>query len=280
MKKIGFIDYYLDNYHAQNYPKWINEYSNGSLEVTCAYAMMERMEGTISSKEWSLKHGIPVLQTIDEVILKSDCIMVLSPSNPEMHEELSQLALKSGKPVYIDKAFAQDLQSAKRMFSLANNSGTSCCSSSALAFVSAYEEIDKARLQTLSSKGGGSFEVYAIHQFEPIVALMGSKPVKIMSVGDKLFNSFIIEFDDGRIAKMEQFGAAPFYMYAGYTDGTSISVKAEQDIFKGFILKVIEYFKTGTLVATEQQTLAVIALIDAAKIAMMNPFCWIKLEDY
>ena len=37
MTKIGFIDYYLDEWHADNYPAWIREASGGEMEVAWAY---------------------------------------------------------------------------------------------------------------------------------------------------------------------------------------------------------------------------------------------------
>ena len=39
--KIGFIDYYLDEWHANNYPSLIAEASNGAHEISCAYAHIE-----------------------------------------------------------------------------------------------------------------------------------------------------------------------------------------------------------------------------------------------
>ena len=41
MKKIGLIDYCLDQYHANNYPNWIKEYSGGEMEVAYAWAMTD-----------------------------------------------------------------------------------------------------------------------------------------------------------------------------------------------------------------------------------------------
>lgn len=280
MIKIGLIDYFLNNYHARNYPAWIHDYSNGRLGVTCAYASSDCTDGGMTNIEWSRKYGIPLLTSAEDVISQSDCIMVLSPSHPEMHDELCTLALKSGKRVYVDKAFAPDLDTAKRMFDMAEKYGTPCCSSSALAFVTAYESIKRDKIQVISSKGGGSFEVYAIHQFEPVVAMMGGKTVRVMSVGDMYFPSFIIEFDDGRIARTEQFAAADFEMYVGYNNGTAEFVRVEEDIFKGFIMRVIEFFETGRLVAEHQQTLAVIALLDAAQKAMENPFSWVNISNF
>ena len=37
MKTVGFIDYYLDEFHANHYPQWLKEASGGELEVKYAY---------------------------------------------------------------------------------------------------------------------------------------------------------------------------------------------------------------------------------------------------
>ena len=41
MKKVGFIDYYLDEWHANNYPNWLKEYSGGRYEVSFAYGEID-----------------------------------------------------------------------------------------------------------------------------------------------------------------------------------------------------------------------------------------------
>lgn len=51
MKKIGFIDYFLDQYHAENYPNWIREASGGEMEVAYAWAKMDRPGGKSTSTD-------------------------------------------------------------------------------------------------------------------------------------------------------------------------------------------------------------------------------------
>ena len=46
--KIGFIDYYLDEWHANNYPNWIREASDGEMEVSLAYGMIDSPIGGLS----------------------------------------------------------------------------------------------------------------------------------------------------------------------------------------------------------------------------------------
>ena len=91
--------------------------------------------------------------TIEEVVERSDYLIVLSPDNPEFHEELSQLPLQSGKPTYIDKTFAPDRETAIRLFDLAAKHGTPMYSTSALRFASEYRELDRSDIQTISAWG-------------------------------------------------------------------------------------------------------------------------------
>ena len=67
-------------------------------------------------EEWAEKKGIELKKSIEEVIEDSDCLVVLSPDNPEMHEELCKLPLASGKRTYVDKTFATSKAEAERIF--------------------------------------------------------------------------------------------------------------------------------------------------------------------
>ena len=124
--KIGFIDYYLDEWHANNYPQWIREASGGEMEVSLAYGKIDSPIGGRTNAQWCADMNIPQAQSIEEVVAHCDGIIVLSPDNCEMHEELSRLPLMSGKPTYIDKTFAPDYPTAKRLFDVAEAHGTPC----------------------------------------------------------------------------------------------------------------------------------------------------------
>ena len=83
MIKVGFIDYFLDEWHANEYPGFFAKQSD-NVKVTCAYGHIQPpMEGKISNEEWAEKKGIELKKSIEEVIEDSDCLVVLSPDNPE-----------------------------------------------------------------------------------------------------------------------------------------------------------------------------------------------------
>lgn len=63
MKKIGFIDYYLDEWHANNYPLWLRETSAGQHTATYAYGAVDAPNGT-SSVRWCELNDVTLLSSI------------------------------------------------------------------------------------------------------------------------------------------------------------------------------------------------------------------------
>ena len=106
--KVGFIDYYLDEWHANHYPQLLQQKSGGRLEVAYAYGKIDSPITGKTSKQWCQEFGVQHCETVEEVVEKSDVLIVLSPDNCEMHEELCQKPLMSGKRTYVDKTFAPD----------------------------------------------------------------------------------------------------------------------------------------------------------------------------
>jgi hypothetical protein len=277
LKKIGFIDYFLDEWHANNYPKMIHNAANGGMEVAYAYGQMDSPEGGMTNKEWAEKFGVELVSSVKELTCKSDYIIVLSPNNPEMHEKLSKAPLESGKRVYIDKTFATGKDMAERIFQHAKKHNTPCFSCSALNFSSELAEIDKKNLLTINSVGPGIFDSYSVHQIEPIVRLFGTNARRVMSIGTETVPSVLIEFDDGRFAQMTQHNQAPFWMSIAYEGKPSKQVEIKSDFFANFITAMVKFFKTGEIPVPHEQTIRIMAVRAAGLKALKNPFHWVEI---
>ena len=282
-KKVGFIDYYLDEWHANNYPQFFRERSGGKYEVAIAYGQIDNpKEGGITNKEWSGKYGVPLAQSIEEVIEKSDVLVVLAPNYPEKHEELCDLPLKSGKLVYIDKTFAPDRKTAQRIFDHAKKYGTKCFSSSALRFAEEYKGIDRSKISRIYSEGAGTYEMYSIHQIEPIVCLMQNRdtPVRatrVMYTGSPTQPSMVIEFDDGRCAHMYQGAGLKFRITTVDSENKAKPYEVNCDFFGLFIDALIEFYETGAVPVVSEQTVDVIGIRTAGLKAMETPFVWVAI---
>lgn len=276
--KIGFIDYYLDEWHANNYPAWIKAACD-DLEVAYAYALIDSpKEGGLTTDQWCEKYGITRCYSIEELVEKSDGIIVLSPDNCEQHEGLCQLPLRSGKPTYVDKTFAPDYATARRIFDIAEQHGTVCYSTSALRYATEYAEIDTDKITAISSSGPNMFENYSIHQLEPIVMLMKTPVKRVMYLPGEKWYTVLLDFADGRQATMAGFegGGMPFKMNVATTDGCRM-VKAQSDFFHEFIVVLCDFFRNPTVKVPHEDTLSIMAIRGTVLQAQKKPGEWIDV---
>ena len=125
MKTIGFVDFYLSEWHANNYPAWIKQANEKlGLDYKVAYAWAEQDLSPVYGKtteEWCSEYGVEQCDTLKGLCEKSDVILVLAPSNPEKHLGYAEEVLKYGKNTYIDKTFAPDFKTAGKIFAIAIN---------------------------------------------------------------------------------------------------------------------------------------------------------------
>ena len=175
-KKIGFVDLYISEWHANNYPAWLKAAAKKlSLSYELAYAYAEEDISPVdgrSTDEWCKAFGAVKCDTIDELCEKSDAIIILAPSNPEAHLHLAEAVLKHKKPTYIDKTFAPDYKTAREIYAIGEKYGTPFFSSSALRY--AAELSDKCGASDVALTGGGSnFPEYSIHMIEMLVKTLG-----------------------------------------------------------------------------------------------------------
>ncbi|TXK85188.1 hypothetical protein [Paenibacillus sp. N3.4] len=277
MKKIGFIDYFLDEWHAEKYPAWLEKTSGGEMKVAYAYGMAN-MAGKLTNSEWCEKKEIKLLDSIEAVVDQSDYLVVLSPDHSEYHEELSQLPLRSGKPTFIDKTFAPDRAGAIRMFELADKHGTPMYSTSALRFAAEYSGLVKQGIESICSLGPGEFGNYSIHQVEPIVSLMGTDVIRVMWTGTANTPALLIGYADGRQATINLYGLeCPFNMALSYETGQSKFLKIESDFFGAFIENLIGFFESGKPLVPQAETIAIATILEAGMKAAKTPYQWLAL---
>lgn len=275
MKTIGFIDYFLDEWHAEKYPEWIEAATGGKMKVAYAYGKIDKPNGQTNA-EWCERKGIELLSSISEVVAKSDYLIVLSPDHPEFHEELSRLPLASGKPTYIDKTFAPDRKTAELLFERAAAGGTPMYSTSALRYATEYEGLKGQRVETIASFGPGQLANYSIHQIEPIVMLMGNQVSRVMYTGTASMPSLLIGFADGRQATIHHADNASFSLTAVGEAGLQ-SVKVESNFFGELISGMVRFFDTGEAPVDAADTVAIVTVIEYALKAVETPFQWLEL---
>lgn len=282
MKKIGFVDYYISEWHANNYPKWIkaaNEEAGYDFEVAYAWAQeyVSPVDGR-NTDEWCEAMGITRCQTVEELCEKSDYIVVLAPSNPEKHLELAKMVFPCGKTTYMDKSFADTTENAKEIFALAEKYGVNFFSSSALRYATELDEIGTcSSMSTIG--GGGSVEEYIIHQAEMIVKKLGlgAKKIKAQVIADREC-TFTIMYEDERRAGMHFANGAPFCILPCKELGASVTFKQiTSNTFGGLIKDILRFFETGERSFDPAEILEVNKIMVAAIKAKNQPDLWIEV---
>lgn len=280
-KKIGFIDLFIDEWHANNYPKWIRESAlKDEFDVAMAWEKYTP-EGKKGLQEWCKEQNVTPASSIEEVVDNCDCICILAPSNPEVHEELAGYALKSGKPVYIDKPFAPDRAAALRMFELAAKYNTPLMSSSALRFSNELMEKAPALSAPLfvnTCGGGGNFPEYAIHQIEMIVSLLGTDAESLMVCGDKDKLAVTVRYPDQRMATMNYASFWGFKLNAVTESKAVCQIDTMTAIFPNLLQKILEFYKSGKSIIPAEETVEIAAILDAAIKGMDKTAEWIKID--
>ncbi len=270
MKKIGFVDFYLDEWHANHYPDWIrNSRLGADFRIGGAW---ELQAGARPLATWCREMEIPPYHSLEALIADCDAFCVLAPSNPERHEELAHEVLASGKPVFIDKPFAPDQAAAERLFQRADQFHTPLFSSSALRF---SNELQAARNQFpvdfMETQGGGSsFWEYSIHQIEMLVSVMGGEMAELSHVryGDADHVEFA--FADGRGAAMTLHPKLGFSAtLLGRDHGLTITRMT--DMFPNLIDAMLKFFRDGIPPVDRRETIAIARIIRTAIDAAKTP---------
>ena len=284
MKKIGFVDYYLSEWHANNYPAWIAEAcARLGLDYQIAYAWGETEISPVdgrSGAEWCEAFGVQKCETLAELCEKSDVIVVLAPSNPETHLRYAEEVLKYGKRTYIDKTFAPDLATAKKIFELSEQYGTPFFSSSALRYATELDGYENCR-QFFVAGSGATIEEYIIHMIEMAVKKLGMGAEAILAERFGAQTFLHVKYNDDRVANMIFARSLPYtvYMSDGEPKGTRpVTATVQSKFFDGLIEDILNFFETGKISFDVQETLEVMKLREGAVLAEQKLGEWIDLR--
>ena len=278
MKTIGFVDCFLDNFHANNYIKWIREYNekNGT-DFAVKYAWAEEdLAGGKTNDDWCKDNDVERCATIAEVCEKSDCLMVLAPARPDTHLRDCEEVFKYGKLTYVDKTFAPDYATAKKIFDLAEKYNVKFFSSSALRFA---KELAKCNPNpnVLTIMGGGNFDEYIIHCIEIAVKCMGCGAAKVRY--EKYFDQewADIVYENGKLVKINLTLFNDYFLIAPDKEGISKMVPIDWGFFSYLLADILRFFETGEVAFDVNQTLEVIKIREALIASKENPGQWKNL---
>ena len=275
MKTVGFIDYFLNEWHANEYPAMIQAYNakhGTDYQVKYAWAEMD-IPGGMSTDEWCEIHGTEKCATIQELCEKSDLVIVLAPSNPEKHLEYAKAVFDCGKSPYIDKTFAPDFATAKAIYDYAEKCGVKFFSSSALRYADELNAYTGGAKAIFTTGGGSNFDEYVIHQLEMIVKCLGVGAQKVCYTKNDKQEWAEIAYVDGRYARMVFAEGLPFTATVSDENGTK-HLPINSAFFDGLIADIFRFFETGKTSFCKCETLEVMKIREAVIEAKNEAGVW------
>ena len=275
-KTIGFIDLYINNWHANNYPAWFRTAKRAD-EFELGYAYEETpAPGSPSLEDWCAKSGMRPAHDIETVVANSDCLCVLAPNNPEAHDRLAVLPLAAGKPLYIDKTFAPDKATAARFFETARRHGTPLMSTSALRygeeFVAMRKRFGQTRPIHVTTTGGGrSFGEYSIHQIEMEVIALGVGARSVTRLPGCATELYAVRYADGIRSALLTYNPKADFTLTAFGEDRVDSAPGATNMFPHLIDAMLEFYATGVSLVPEAETIEVAAIREAAIKAQAAP---------
>ncbi|SDD63478.1 Gfo/Idh/MocA family protein [Niabella drilacis] len=279
-KRIGIIG--LDTSHAVAFTKSLNgnnpdpafmgyrvvaAYPNGSKDIPSS---VERIPGYTADVH---QYGVTITGSIAELLPKVDAVC-LETNDGRLHLEQALPVLKAGKPLFIDKPMTASLKDAVAIFKAAEQYKVPVFSSSSLRYITGMEEILKGEYgkvtgaQTYSpatlEKTHPDLFWYGIHGVEILFTAMGPGCRSVVRVHTPDTDVVTGTWGDGRVGNFRgtRSGKAD---YGGtvFTEKKIVSLGG----FKGYdplLKEIIRFFETGKSPVATQDTLDILAFMEAA----------------
>ncbi len=264
--RIGFVDNNLDNYHANVYLKALRGPLKGrGFRVAGCTGLREK-----PSRGWAEANDVPYFSDAAALNEAVDYYMVLAPSAPELHLELCQRVFPFGKATYVDKTFAPDLNTARRIFALADRYRVPMQTSSALRYTNVQEHVravgQKNVRHMVAWSGGRSFGEYAIHPVELVVSCMGAGVKRVMRRGSGNLSQLLLDCSGGRTAVVNVYVKSKTESAAAVTttEGTAYLPVERASMFANSTVDILTLFQTGKPTINRKESLMIRRVLDVA----------------
>ena len=210
----------LDTSHAVEFPKLMQDPAvpaeNRVPELKATSCL--RFETPFQNKEGLEKRsryleniGVQVTEDFDAAVADCDAILI-EINDPSFHLEYFERCAALGKPVFLDKPFADTFANAMKIMEIAEKHGTRFFTSSALRFdfdfVAGLAEGTVPEAVTVwgpigAAPAGSSLIWYGVHTFEMLQRAMGRGAVSVKVCGDRRGYVCHVVYADGRRGVVE-----------------------------------------------------------------------------
>ena len=280
-KRIGMVG--LDTGHSVSFTELLNDDSAGDkyggYKVVAAYPKGTDLIETWKNKipqftEEIRKKGVEIVNSVEQLLEKVDVVLITSIDGNK-HLEQALPVLKAGKPLFIDKPLAASLSDAYAIVGAAKHYNTSMFSSSSLRYIGGVREIAEGKVgKVLGADVYSPAHLeehhpdlfwYGVHGVEILYTIMGTGCTNVMRTFTQGTDFVVGQWENDRIGTYRGIRNGE----GGY-GGTVFGDKAITTLgeYKGnspLLVKMTEFYRTGSIPVSHEETLEIFAFMQAAE---------------
>ncbi|MBV5313127.1 MAG: Gfo/Idh/MocA family oxidoreductase [Prolixibacteraceae bacterium] len=282
-KRIGIIG--LDTSHSVAFTKTLNSADAGAefggFKIAAAYpkgsndiaSSVERIPGYTAEVQ---KMGVEIVNSIEELLPKVDFVL-LETNDGRLHLEQALPVLKAGKRMFIDKPMTASLADAIAIFDAAKKYNVPVFSSSSLRYITGMDEVLSGKIGKVTGaeayspakleKTHPDLFWYGIHGVETLFTTMGTGCKSVTRVSNDDTDLVVGIWNDAGIGTFRgiRSGKAD---YGGTVYGENgIKILGPYAGYNPLLIHIIQFFKTGVVPVKEEETLEILAFMEAADIS-------------
>ncbi len=266
---------------AFNGYKVVAAYPKGSLDIESS---TKRIQGYTEEVK---KLGVEIVNSIEELLKKVDVIL-LETNDGRPHLEQALMVLKSGKPMFIDKPVAGSLKDAIAIYAAAKKYNVPVFSSSSLRYMASVQDVVKGKAGAVL--GADTFSPatiekthpdlfwYGIHGVEILFTIMGTGCKNVVRINTKDADVVVGTWKDGRVGTFRGTRTGT-HDYGGtvYSEKGNVTLGPFNG-YENLLLQIINFFKTGKVPVSAEETLEIYAFMEAADESKRNGGNAVSLE--
>lgn len=267
VRRIGFVDDNLDNFHARVYLELIRDALKDRGFVVSGATALENEK----SRAWAKQHKLEYYESAEELNKVVDYFAILAPATPRTHQELCARVFPFGKTTFVDKTFAPDHATAEKIFALADQHRLAVQTSSALRYTAVQTFVGKVgrdRIRHVVTWGPGSnYDEYVIHPVEMAVSCLGDEVVSLMRRGTEPESQLLINFTGGRTAVVHVYNKKQTpYAASVTTDKETRYFEVDtKRLFVDAATAMLDFFARGKPDVERRESLAIMRILDASR---------------
>lgn len=279
-KRIGMIG--LDTSHCVAFTKEFNAsdsdpklggfkvvaaYPRGSYEIESSYSRIPRYTKEMEDL------GVEIVDSIEAMLDMVD-VVLLETNDGRLHMEQAMPVLDAGKTIFIDKPMTASLRDAIIIFEKAKQLDVPVFSSSSLRYTENAQLASKGEIGKIS--GASTYSPcklepthpdlfwYGIHGVEMLFTVMGTGCKSISRIHKADTDIVIGIWDENRIGTFRGTRVGK----GGY-GGTAFGEKGNMNLgpyqgYKPLLLEIVNFFNTRISPVDENETLEILAFMEAA----------------